>query len=275
MASFNIFFLLYIINIILSLIQCCSNSIITKYNFGNEQDPEIDKSYNHLLGRNIYFVEESENKRTMYITIIYPSLTLEVQLKMYTDSTELIDAFNEGKKIYFGFDLMIENIDIKVENYNESRTDAMICFFDKNDVNCHDYIYNKTQEKYLLNDDGIILRNNLIPLGFSNINLNFIQENVKEYKNYFSVYFEKKYPPLFDNITMFTWMSYVGSNTGEGVIGFYGIMKSDMDLNAIPIDKSIYYKKQDFFDGSGLPNKSIFLNFNLINFFLFIFLCNL
>ena len=260
----TIILLLLLIKSILS-----KGRIRTSYNFGNKQTPEIDKSYNHVLGRNVYFVTE-EPEKSMYITAIYPSLTLEVKLKIYTDSTALIDAFNNGKKIYFGFDLLIDNTDISVENYNNYHTDIMVCVFDKTDVDCHDYVDNFEKEEYELNDGGVILNNNLIPLGFSNIDLNFIQENVVDYKNYFSVKFEKEYPPLFDNITMFNWINYVASDTGDGVIGFYGVVEDGMDLKTIPHDKPLYLQKQDFIDGNGLPDdNSLFIKKSNVFFFIF------
>ena len=256
---------------ILLIYQISCGKIRTEYNFGNQQDPEIDKSYSHLLGRNIYFVTEQPEK-SLYITAIYPSLTLEVELKLYTDSSQIIEAFNSGKKLYFGFDLMIDNIDIKVNNYNFYKTDIIICFFDKNDVECHDYIFDKSTNEYLLNDGGARLNNNLIPLGFSNSNLNFILKDVIEYKTYFSVKFEKSYPPLFDNVTMFSWMNYVGSDNGEGVTGFYGIMEDGMDINTILNNKPLYIERHDFYDGSGLPNSDLFLcmKYNVIH-ILFLF----
>ena len=260
-----IIFLITIKNIILK------GNIRTSYNFGDKQNPEIDKSFNHVLGRNVYFVTE-EPERSMYITAIYPSLTLEVKLKIYTDSIQLIEAFNNGKKIYFGFDLLIENTDISVENYNNYHTDIMVCIFDKNDVDCHDYVDNIENEAYELNDGGVILNNNLIPLGFSNIDLNFIQQNVIDYKNYFSVKFEKEYPPLFDNITMFNWINYVASDTGDGVIGFYGIVEDGMDMSTIPHDKPLYLERQDFIDGNGLPEKSFYLNSNVLIYLFFLLL---
>ena len=255
---------------ILLICQISSGKIRTEYNFGNQQDPEIDKLYSHLLGRNIYFVTDSPEK-SLYITAVYPSLTLEVELKLYTDSTEIIEAFNSGKKLYFGFDLMIDNIDIKVPNFDNYKTDIIICFFDKTDAECHDYIYDKNLKEYLLNDEGIILNNNLIPLGFKNNNLNFILKDVIEYKTYFSVKFEKSYPPLFDNVTMFSWMNYVGSDNGEGVTGFYGIMEDDMDINTISVDKPTYIERHDFYDGSGLPNNDMFLNMKYIIYILCLF----
>ena len=260
----TIILLLLLIKSILS-----KGRIRTSYNFGNKQTPEIDKSYNHVLGRNVYFVTE-EPEKSMYITAIYPSLTLEVKLKIYTDSTELIEAFNNGKKIYFGFDLLIDNTDISVENYNNYHTDIMVCVFDKIDVDCHDYVDNIEKEEYELNDGGVILNNNLIPLGFSNIDLNVIQENVVDYKNYFSVKFEKEYPPLFDNITMFNWINYVASDTGDGIIGFYGIVEDGMDMSTIPHDKPLYLERQDFIDGNGLPDdNSLFIKKSNIYIFIF------
>ena len=259
--SINFLILLTIIKNILS------GTIRTEYNFGNQQNPEIDKSYNHVLGRNVYFVTESPEK-SMYITAIYPSLTLEVKLKIYTDNSQIINAFNNGQKIYFGFDLLIENIDIlspQGGDPSDFNTDIMICTFSKTDVECHDYVYKKSNNEYLINDGGSILLNNLIPLGFKNIDLNFIQENVIGYKSYFSVKFEKEYPPLFDNITMFNWINYVASDTGEGVIGFYGIVGAG-GINSIIVDIPnkipLYYERHDFIDGCGLDEDNFtFLKF--------------
>ena len=209
---------------------------------------------------------------------IYPSLTLEVKLKIYTDNSQIINAFNNGEKIYFGFDLLVENFDRGDTNYENFKTDIMICILSKTDVGCHDYIYYKQQNEYKINDGGSHLLNNLIPLGFSNVDLNFIQENVIGYKSYFSVKFEKEYPPLFDNITMFNWINYVASDTGDGVIGFYGIVGNSIDIiknitggptNNIPL----YYERHDFVDGCGLEEDiSDFLKNKLFNIFLIIFM---
>ena len=268
----TIFSINYIILFTLIKIIISTGTIRTEYNFGNKQNPEIDKSFNHVLGKNVYFITE-EPEKTMYITAIYPSLTLEVKLKMYTDSSELINAFNNGKKIYFGFDLLIENADIKESYYNNYYTDVMICIFSKTDVECHDYVYYIPDEKYIINDNGVILRNNLIPLGFSNINLNYILENVMEYKCYFSVKFEKEYPPLFDNITMFNWINFVASDIGQGIIGFYGIVNDGDNMDSLLINAPQYLKKKEFIDGNGLNEDfSMFLNKKYI-LFLFILFC--
>ena len=253
-----------------------SGTIRTEYNFGNQQNPEIDKSFNHVLGSNVYFVTEAPEK-SMYITAIYPSLTLEVKLKIYTDNSQIINAFNNGRQIFFGFDLLIDNIDKEEPNsldYNKYKTDIMICIFSKIDVECHDYV--KKGDEYLLNDGGVILLNNLIPLGFKNVDLNFIQENVIGFKSYFSVKFEKEYPPLFDNITMFNWINYVAADTGEGVIGFYGILDSSINsINDTANSKNIplYSKMLDFVDGSGLEEDNlVFLKIKSFFLILIIFL---
>lgn len=255
-----------------------SGTIRTEYNFGKQQNPEIDKSYNHVLGRNVYFVTDAPEK-SMYITAIYPSLTLEVKLKIYTDNSQIINAFNNGQKIYFGFDLLIENIDkLTIPDYPNYNTDIMICIFSKTDVECHDYIYNIDDKTYSINDGGEKLLNNLIPLGFKNADLNFIQENVIGYKSYFSVKFEKEYPPLFDNITMFNWINYVASDTGEGVIGFYGIVgvdgNYDIKVNINGNDYiPLYYEKHDFVDGCGLDEENfVFLKIKSFYIILIMFL---
>ena len=264
--------LLYIIYITLIMIIKEINTkgkIRSEYNFGNKQNPEIDKFYNHVLGRNVYFIEE--DPKTMYITAIYPYLTLEVKLKMYTNNTQIIDAFNSGKKIYFGFDLLIENIDTSVAS-NDIHTDIMVCIFDKNDVECHDYIDDTPNSEYKINDGGSILNNNLIPLGFTNIELNYIQENVVDYKNYFQVKFEKEYPPLFDNITMFNWINYVAFDTGDGIKAFYGIVEDGMDISEILYTDPLYLEKHIFIDGEGLPTDYSFFLKNKYLFYKYFFL---
>ena len=269
---FNILILLSLIKSIFS-----KGNIKTEYNFGNKQNPEIDKSYNHLLGKNVYFITDNP-ERSMYITAIYPYLTLQVKLKIYTDSSDLINAFNNGDKIFFGFDLMISNLDIMnpSPDYEKYRADIMVCSFSKTDVECHDYIFDEHDGHYKINDDGIILNNNLIPLGFKNIELNYIQKNVMDYKNYFSVQFEKEYEPLFDNITMFNWINFVGPDVGEGIYGFYGIDDGSINMDEFDPANILYWEKLDFIDGTGLPDdyskllNKINLYFNLFLIFFLI-----
>ena len=52
-------------------------TIKTEYNFGNRQNPEIDKLYKHLDGRNIYFITDKPEK-TLFIIIIYPENYLKI-----------------------------------------------------------------------------------------------------------------------------------------------------------------------------------------------------
>ena len=227
-----------------------SGTLVSQYNFGYYQNPEIDKSYNHLLGRNIYFITDGDDK-TMYTCVIYPYLTLEVTMKMYTSSKSIINAFNNGEKIYFGFDLLIDNTDSTLRGYS---TDIIICIFDKKSIDCYDYVSDDSAKKYLRNDGGKISNNNLVPLGFDNIELNILQENVMDYDNYFCIKFEKKYPELFDNITMFNWINYVAADTGDGVYGFYGIVPNGDDMTTIDKTSCLYIEKRLFDDGDGLPD---------------------
>ena len=67
-------------------------------------------------------------------------------------------------------------------------------------------------------------------------------------------------------------MNYVGSDTGEGVIGFYGIMETGMTINSILKTKPIYIERHDFYDGSGLPNFGKYLNFSFIICYIILFL---
>jgi len=115
------------------------------------------------------------------------------------------------------------------------------------------------------------LKNNLIPLGFTNIDLNYIQENVIGYQNYFSVKFEKEYPPLFDNITMFNWINYVASDTGDGIFGFYGVVDDVADIENIQFNEILYIQRHDFVDGFGLDTEKN-LSINKIYLLIFIFL---
>ena len=45
-------------------------------------------------------------------------------------------------------------MDITENDYNNYSTDIMICMFDKNDVDCHDYVFNNNDKKYEINDNG-------------------------------------------------------------------------------------------------------------------------
>ena len=179
--------------LILSLISLYniykSKLIKPTYNFGNKQNYHIDLLYNHLLGNNLYFFVNTSGTLTSQFSItLYPSLSLIIKFKIYTSDNQLINALSDGKIIYFGLDLNITNTDITLPDY---KTDVIVCAFDKNDAYCSDYVYQKSTGKYLYNNNGIVCKNNLIPLGFDNIQLNILTKNVMEFENYYSVDFIK------------------------------------------------------------------------------------
>lgn len=259
--------------ILLLLILIFNNNLFSfsklvkpKYNFGNHQNPEIDKLYPHLQGRNIYFISE-EPERTLFIIIIYPENNLRIGLKMYTNSENLINALNSGKKLFFGVDLLINNTDISLIDYS---TDIVICYFDLSDSNCNDYIFDLNDGNYKININGSISNNNLIPINFESVELNLLKENVMEYKNYYCVDFIKNYTKNFDNYYMLNYFFYSATQMGRSIIGFYGIVDSVEELNIIPKDKIFFYKEVPFMDGIGLPNDSF--DFYKISFFKYIFI---
>lgn len=246
---FYLFIFLSLTNVKKSYIK--NKLIEPHYNFGNHQNPEIDKLYKHLKGRNIYFVTQ-EPEKTLYTIIIYPENTLEIGLKMYTDSNIIIEALNKGKKLYFGFDLLMNNMDITLSEYN---TDIVICIFDLHDANCYDYAYDIHNKKYINNTNAKITNNNLIPIDFSSVELNLLKENVLEYKNYYCVTFTKTYPELFDNVTMLNFFLFAASQMERKTVGFYGIANSEEELNEISLNKILYYKEIEFVDGAGLEKE--------------------
>jgi hypothetical protein len=238
-----------------------SKLIKPTYNFGNKQNYHIDLLYNHLLGNNLYFfVTNSNQEQSQFSITLYPSLSLIIKFKIYTSDSELINALENGKYIYFGLDLNITNTDITLPKYN---TDVIICVFDKNDASCYDYVFDKDNEKYLYNNDAAVCKNNLIPLGFDNIQLNILTKNVMEFENYYSVDFIKSYPDFFDNITMFNWINYVGNDMEQNVSGFYGITDSLENIKSFSSNDTLYYKTIAYEDGSGISDENIFyLSFN-------------
>jgi len=251
--------------LILSLISLYniykSKLIKPTYNFGNKQNYHIDLLYNHLLGNNLYFFVNTSGTLTSQFSItLYPSLSLIIKFKIYTSDNQLINALSDGKIIYFGLDLNITNTDITLPDY---KTDVIVCAFDKKDAYCSDYVYQKSTGKYLYNNNGIVCKNNLIPLGFDNIQLNILTKNVMEFENYYSVDFIKSYPDFFDNITMFNWINYVGNDMEQNVSGFYGITDSLENIKSFSSRDTLYYKTIAYEDGSGISDENVFyLSFN-------------
>ena len=199
---------------------------------------------------------------------------------MYTNRKDLIKAFNDGNKIFFGFDLLIPYSDVLGRtDYEKYKTDIMICIFTKTEIDCHDSYYNKSNDNdpgiYYINSDRSF-SNSMIPFGFIDVELNCIQENVIDFDNYFSVNFKKEYPPDFDKVTMFNWINYVASDTDHKIIAFYGILENDIQ-DGIKDNECLYREEQDFIDGQGLNTdfclivKNKYLAFNFLFLFLLIF----
>ena len=221
---------IFILSIILILNErniSFSKLVSPKYNFGNQQNPEIDKLYKHLQGRNIYFITDDPEK-TLFIIIIYPENNLKIGLKMYTDSELLINSLNSGKKLFFGVDLVVNNTDIFFPDFN---TDIVICNFDLNDTNCNDYVFDLTDNYYKINKNGDITNNNLIPINFELVELNLLKQNVMEYKNYYCVDFIKNYTKYFDSIYMINYFLFSAMKMNRSIIGFYGVVVRPVALD--------------------------------------------
>ena len=240
------FFLLFIISGTSRLIQ-------PQYNNGNVQDPNLDKSYTDINGQNLYYLSKGYDK-TMYNIVLNPNENenLEVYFKIYTDSETLIEALENGYKLYFGFDFMIKNTNGK--QYN---TDIIICAFDKNDVHCYDYVYDTEKDNYIRNDNGIISKNYLIPLGFENLTLNILTKNVIGYKNYYCIKFNKKFLEPYQNTTLYNWVKFLPNDIIHKVTGFYGLIGKEDDLIEFSPYFPIYYEKLLFENGAGLKKNTL------------------
>jgi hypothetical protein len=248
------FCLLFLLLFLFNFLHFNCNKIKPKYNFGKKQNYKIDLLYKHLLGCNLYFLTlDKETYKTIYSIILYPSTSLIINFKMYTNDNYIINNFNSGKILFFGLDLNISNTDITLTQYN---TDSIICFFNNNKAECHDYVYDINEEKYKINDDEKLTNNNLIPSGFNDIKLNILTEDVIDFTNYYQISFEKKYNINFDNITMFNWINTVASEMGYTVNGFYGFKNNLNDIDYIRIEDCYLLNNIYFKDGAGLEDNS-------------------
>ena len=216
--------------IIILLVDITSKLISPEYNNGKVQDPKLDKSYLDITGQNLYYFSRDIDNTMFYIGL-NPNKTLEVNFKIYTDSETLSEALDNGYKIYFGFDFNIEN-------------------------------KNKSLKQYKTGP------NQVIPLGFENITLNILNENVIRYKNYYGIKFNKKFGRPYQNETLYIWVNYMPNEIQHEVTGFYGIIWEDDDLNEFPQQFPIYYDKIMFENGSGLKRDK-FKNF-LLHFLTFV-----
>ena len=92
-----------ILLLLISIIKIASKLLTPEYNYGKVQDPKKDKYYLDNPGLNLYYFSRDIDN-TMFITVLNPNETLEVNFKVYTDSETLSEALDSGYKIYFGFD---------------------------------------------------------------------------------------------------------------------------------------------------------------------------
>ena len=260
----------FISNIILlltmKLVQIKSVLVSPEYNKGKFRDPQLDKYYFDNPGINLYYFSyDIEN--TMFNVVLNLKETLEINFKIYTDSETLEEALDNGCKAYFGFDLNIENKNKSLQRY---KTDIMICAFDKKDVNCSDYVYDKENGKYIKNDNGKISSNYMIPLGFENETLNILDKQVIRHNNYFGIKFNKKFNNPYENETLSMWVNDNAKNISHEVIGFYGVtIWEDDDLNQFSKQFPIFYQKIMFENGSGLKGgklQNFILNYITITF---------
>ena len=260
----------FISNIILlltmKLVQIKSVLVSPEFNKGKFRDPQLDKYYCDNPGINLYYFSyDIEN--TMFNVVLNLKETLEINFKIYTDSETLEEALDNGCKAYFGFDLNIENKNKSLQRY---KTDIMICAFDKKDVNCSDYVYDKENGKYIKNDNGKISSNYMIPLGFENETLNILDKQVIRHNNYFGIKFNKKFNNPYENETLSMWVNDNAKNISHEVIGFYGVtIWEDDDLNQFSKQFPIFYQKIMFENGSGIKGgklQNFILNYITITF---------
>ena len=239
-----------------------SKIIPPEYNNETVQDPNLDESFSNENGKS--FITKGYDK-TKFNIVLSPKNALEVYIKIYTDSETLIEALEYGYKLFFGFDFKVHNIN-SIKEYN---TDIIICVFDKEDVNCYDYIYDTKKYKYIRNSNGIISNNFIIPLGFQNLTLNILTKNVIGYRNYYGINFNKKYLEKDQNYTFNNWIKNMRNDFNHKLIGFYGIAEKDEDLIEFSRNFPIYYSSED-----NILKKIIisFLKYGAITIFLFCFL---
>ena len=255
-----------ILLLIIKLVQIKSVLVSPEYNKGKFRDPQLDKYYFDNPGINLYYFSyDIEN--TMFNVVLNLKETLEINFKIYTDSETLEEALDIGLKAYFGFDLNIENKNKSLQRY---KTDIMICAFDKKDVNCSDYVYDKENGKYIKNDNGKISSNYMIPLGFENETLNILDKQVIRHNNYFGIKFNKKFNNPYENETLSMWVNDNAKNISHEVIGFYGVtIWEDDDLNQFSKQFPIFYQKIRFENGSGIKGgklQNFILNYITITF---------
>lgn len=223
-----------------------STKISTTYNFGGQQNPELDKIYNHLYGQNLYFYTTDN-----FLTVnLFPSLSLEITFKFYTSDVNIIDSLNENKYLYFGFNFNLSNSDSTKDKYT---TDAFCCAMNQDDATCYDYVFDTSNSTYVRNNNEELSNNFKIPYGFDNVELNYISDNVIEYKQYYAITFQKKFNDDFNVSQLFGFINEEAD--GHYVSAFYGIVDSEEEWQSILKDDTIYHNTLQFGDGNGSQNE--------------------
>jgi hypothetical protein len=244
-----------ILLLLTKLIQINSVLVSPQYNKGEFRDPLLDMYYFDNPGINLYFLSYDVENTMFNVVLNQKEEALEVNFKIYTDSETVEEALDYGLKSYFGFDFNIENKNKSLQRY---KTDIIICSFDKKDVNCSDYVYDKENNKYIKNENSIISPNYIIPLGFENETLNIIDKQVIRHNNYFGIKFYKKFKKPNEKETLFKWVNDKLKNINHEVFGFYGVtVWEDDDLNQFSQKFPIFYKKIIFENGAGLKSGKI------------------
>lgn len=145
-----------IIFTIISVISCSYDEDQEIYNFVDKQNYEIDLNYDQIKGNNLYF--HSDDDLSLFLVTIYPYLNLMIDMKLYTNNTEIISAIDNYNSLMFGFDFNFTNLDVVFPYY---RSDIFVCYFSKNMSQCSDYIFDITDNKYKNNEDGKIMKSNI------------------------------------------------------------------------------------------------------------------
>ena len=109
----------------------------------------------------------------------------------------------------------------------------------------------------------------MIPLGFENETLNILDKQVIRHKNYFRIKFNKKFKKPYENEALYILVNNKPKNMSHEVIGFYGFIVYDDDLNQFSQEFPIFYQKIMFENGSTLKGgklQNFILNYITITF---------
>jgi hypothetical protein len=138
---------------IITNISCATEEEMEIYNFVDKQNFEIDLNYNQIMGTDLYFF--SADNMSFFFVNIFPELNLSIDMKLYTNNTDLIHVIENNDSLFFGLNFNITNLDPEFANL---RSDIFLCNFNKNETVCSDYAYDLKQNKYLKNLNGALVK---------------------------------------------------------------------------------------------------------------------